>query len=148
MHLTKWEPLGGLTNLRREMDRLFDSFFDRESRLPGVSGDWTPRFDLVELKDSIVIKADLPGMDEKDVSVSLSGDNLVIKGERKAEKEEKDKQYHRIERSYGAFHRIIPLPVTVEAGNIKAEYNKGVLEVHLPKKPEAKSREIPITISK
>lgn len=148
MHLTKWEPFGGLTSLRREMDRLFDSFFDRESRLPGASGDWTPRFDLVELKDSIVIKADLPGMDEKDVSVSLSGDNLVIKGERKAEKEEKDKQYHRIERSYGAFQRIIPLPVTVEAGNIKAEYNKGVLQVHLPKKPEAKPKEIPITVSK
>ncbi len=148
MHLTKWEPFGGPTSLRREMDRLFDSFFDRESRLPGASGDWTPRFDLVESKDSIVIEADLPGMSEKDVSVSLSGDNLIIKGERRAEKDEKDKQYHCIERSFGAFQRIIPLPATVEAGNIKAEYNKGVLHVHLPKKPEAKPKEIPITVSK
>jgi HSP20 family protein len=148
MQLTKWEPFGGLTSLRREMDRLFDSFFDRGSQLPVVSGDWTPRFDPVESKDTITIKADLPGMNEKDISVSLSGDNLVIKGERKTEKEEKEKQYHRIERSFGAFQRVIPLPVTVEAGKIKADYSKGVLEVQLPKKPEAKPKEIPITVGK
>jgi HSP20 family protein len=148
MQLTKWEPLGGLTSLRREMDRLFDSFFDRESKLPVGNRDWTPRFDLEESKDSIVVKADIPGMDEKDISVSLSGDNLIIKGERKFEKEEKDRQYHRVERSFGAFQRIISLPVTVDASKINAEYKKGVLEVHLPKKPEAKSKEIPITVGK
>jgi HSP20 family protein len=146
MQLTKWEPFGGLTSLRREMDRLFDSFFDRESRLPVGTGDWTPRFDLLESKDAILIKVDLPGMNEKDISVSLSGDNIVIKGERKTEREEKDKQYHRVERSFGAFQRIVPLPATVEAGKIKAEYKKGVLEVQLPKKPEAKPKEIPITV--
>jgi HSP20 family protein len=148
MQLRKREPFGGLTSLRREMDRLFDSFFDRESRLPVGNGDWTPRFDLVESRDYVTIKVDLPGMNEKDISVSLSGDNLVIKGERKTEKEEKEKQYHRIERSFGAFQRIIPLPATVEADKIKAEYNKGVLEVQLPKKPESKPKEIPITVGK
>jgi HSP20 family protein len=148
MRLTKWEPFGGLTSLRREVDRLFDSFFNRESRIIADNDDWSPRFDLIESKDSLVIKADLPGMNEKDISVSLSGDNLIIKGERKNEREEKDKHYHRIERSFGSFQRIIPLPVSIESGKIDAKYNKGVLEISLPKKPEAKPKEIPIEVGK
>lgn len=148
MQLTKWEPFGGLTSLRREMDRLFDSFFDKESRMPVGHGDWTPRFDIAESKDSMVVRVDLPGMDEKDISVSLSGDNLIIKGERTFEKDEKDKQYHRVERSFGAFQRILPLPVTVEAGKVKAQYEKGVLELVLPKKAEAKPKDIPISVGK
>jgi HSP20 family protein len=93
-----------------------------------------------------VVKAEFPGMEEKDISVTLSGDNLMIKGERKSEKEEKDKQFHRIERSYGVFQRTIRLPVGVDADKIKADYVKGVLEVHLPKKAEVKPKEIPIKV--
>ncbi|MFH1375009.1 MAG: Hsp20/alpha crystallin family protein [bacterium] len=148
MQISRWEPFGGLTSLRREMDRLFESFFDRDSRTAVTNGDWTPRFDLAEFKDSIVIRADLPGMDEKDISVSLSGDNLIVRGERKSEKDEKDKHYHRVECSYGMFQRIIPMPVTVEVGKVKAQYEKGVLELVLPKKAEAKPKEIPITAKK
>jgi len=148
MQIMKWEPFGGLATLRREMDRLFDSFTDREPGQAAANGHWTPRFDLVESKDSIVIKADLPGMEEKDISVSISGDSLLIKGERKIEKEEKEKQYHRIERSFGSFQRMVSLPATVDAGKIEAKYNKGVLEVRLPKKPEAKPKEIPVTVGK
>jgi HSP20 family protein len=145
MDLMKWEPFGELSSLRRQMDRLWDSFFGRE---PAIfeRGRWVPAIDISETKDEIVVKAEIPGMDEKDISVTLSGDNLMIKGERKSEKEEKDKQFHRIERSYGVFQRTIRLPVGVDADKIKANYVKGVLEVHLPKKAEIKPKEIPIKV--
>jgi HSP20 family protein len=87
----------------------------------------------------------LPGIDEKDLSVSLSGTNLLIKGEKK---EEKGKQFHRIERSFGSFQRTVALPVAVDSSRIKAEYNKGVLEIHLPKKPGVKPQQNPVSASK
>jgi HSP20 family protein len=145
MDLMKWEPRGELSSLRRQMDRLWDSFFGPEPTL-FERGRWAPPVDVAEDKDEIVIKAEVPGMEEKDISVSLSGDNLMIKGERKSEKEEKDKQFHRIERSYGAFQRVIGLPVGVDADKIKANYVKGILEIHLPKKAEVKPKEIPIKV--
>ncbi len=109
---------------------------------------FTPYLDVAENKDEVLVKVDVPGIDEKDFSVSLSGDNLIIKGERKEDKEEKEKHYHRIERCYGNFQRIIALPVSVNADKINAEYENGVLEIHLPKKAEAKHKEIPIKLSK
>jgi HSP20 family protein len=149
MKITKWEPFGGLDSFRREMDCLFDSFFGpTKTTLPTLAGQWTPRVDVVELDAEISVKVDVPGMEEKDLFVSVSGDDLVVKGERKLESEEKKKQYHRVERSYGMFHRVIPLPSTIEAGKIKAEYNKGVLEIHLPKKAGAKAKQIPIGVKK
>lgn len=129
------------------MDRLFDSFFGpTKTTLPTVAGQWTPRVEVVESDTGILVKVDVPGMEEKDLSVS--GDDLIVKGERKLESEEKKKHYHRVERSYGMFHRVIPLPSTVEAGKIKADYNKGVLEIHLPKKAGAKAKQIPINVKK
>jgi len=149
MKLVKWEPFGGLESFRREMDRLFDSFFGQtRATLPTLVGQWTPRVDVVESDTEILVKVDIPGMEEKDLSVSVSGDDLIVKGERKLESEEKKKQYHRIERSYGTFHRVIPLPSTVDAAKINAEYNKGVLETHLPKKAGAKAKQIPISVKK
>ena len=145
MDLIKWEPFGELSTLRRQMDRLLESFFGREPMLFERER-WVPSVDVAETKDEIVVKAEVPGMEEKDISVSLSGDNLMIKGERKSEKEEKDKQFHRIERSHGAFQRIIGLPVAVDSDKIKANYVKGVLEIHLPKKAEVKPKEIPIKV--
>jgi HSP20 family protein len=94
------------------------------------------------------VKVDVPGMEEKDLSVFVSGNDLIVKGERKLESEEKKKQYHRVERSSGMFHRMIPLPSTVDAGKIKAEDNKGVLEIHLPKKAGAKAKQIPLKVKK
>jgi HSP20 family protein len=123
------------------MDRLMDTFWERAT-FPGER--WMPELDVTETSEEIVVKADVPGIEEKDLSVSLSGDNLIMKGERKAEKEEKGGHFHKVERSYGTFQRIVALPVTVDAENIKAEYKKGVLELHLPKKAEAKAKEIPI----
>ena len=142
MDLTKWEPTG-LTSLRRQMDRLFESFFTPEPT-PFAYGDWLPAIDVAETPEEIVVKAELPGMQEKDISVNLSGNNLMIKGERKAEKDEKDKHFHRVERSYGRFERVLPLPMSVDANKISADYTKGVLEVHLPKKPGAQPKQITV----
>jgi len=141
MDLIKWEPLRDLTEFRRRMDNLFDSFFTRERE-----GRWCPEIDVTETPEEVVVKADIPGTEKKDLGVTASGDNLVIKGERKEEKEEKTKHMHRIERRCGSFERIIPMPKTVEPSKISAEYNNGVLIVHLPKKPEAKPKEIPVKI--
>jgi HSP20 family protein len=147
MALVKWDPMAEMVSLRRQMDRLMESvwgeepFWAREKK-------WVPAFDLIEGKDEIIVQVDIPGMDEKDLSVSLSGDNLIIKGERKEEKEEKDKHYHRKERRHGSFQRIVTLPVTVDAKKISAEYHNGVLKVHLPKKEEVKPKEIPISTVK
>ena len=146
MQITKREPTG-LASLRGQMDRLFDSFLGREPALFSANGDWFPSVDQVETPDEIIVKAELPGIDEKDISVSLSGDNLVIQGERKGEKEEKDKHFHRLERSYGRFERVLPLPAVVDPAKISADYKKGVLEVRLPKKPEARPHEIKVNMN-
>jgi len=147
MALIRWEPFHELETMRHQMDRLMESFWGRQP-LGITEGAWSPACDIIENKDEILVKVEVPGMNEKDLIVNLSGDNLIIKGERKSEKDEKnkDKSIHRIERWYGSFQRVLPLPVSVDASKIKADYKKGVLEVHLPKKPEAKPKEIPITL--
>lgn len=145
MDLIKWEPFAELLSLRQQMDRLFESFTAREP-ISVSERQWAPSIDLSETNEEILVKAELPGIDKKDVSVTLSGDNLVLKGERQSDKEEKDKHFHRVERCYGAFHRVIPLHVSVDHDNIKCEFSKGVLEVHLPKKHEAKPKEISINV--
>lgn len=145
MDLIKWDPFRELSTMRDQMDRLMGSFF-RGNRLSGDA--WAPDLDVSETDEEILIKADLPGVDEKDLSVSLSGTNLLIKGEKREEKEEKGKHFHRIERSFGSFQRTVALPVAVDSSRIKAEYTKGVLEIHLPKKPEVKPQQIPVSSSK
>jgi len=147
MELTKWEPLFELNSLNRQMDRFWKSFFGRELR-EFYEERFTPYLDVAENNNEVLVKVDIPGIDEKDLSVKLSGDNLTIKGERKEEKEEKEKHFHRIERSYGNFQRVIALPVSIAETKISAEYKNGVLEIHLPKKAEAKPKEIPVKINK
>ena len=146
MALVKWEPFSGeLATFRRQMDRLFESFFGREP-LGWPEERIAPPVDVAETTEEILVKVEVPGIDEKDLSLTLSGDNLLIKGERKAEKEEKDKHFHRKERWQGLFQRVIALPVSVDQEKISAEYKKGVMEIHLPKKPEVKPKEIPIKV--
>lgn len=126
-------------SLRREMDSLFDNFFRGfdmepfESRLGGFS----PRIDVTEDGNEIRISAELPGMDEKDIDLSIQNNMLTIKGEKKEEKEDKGKDYYRMERSYGSFVRTIPLPVEVDTDKVEAKFKKGILSIALPKTAKA-----------
>jgi HSP20 family protein len=139
--LTPWT---GMTGMRKEMDRLFERFLEPMwSEMPAL-GEWEPKLDVTETKDSVIVKAELPGVEQKDIAVSLQDGVLTIKGEKESEKEEKDKQYHRVERSHGAFYRAIRLPAAVEAGKVTAAFKDGVVTITLPKAPEAKGTTIPV----
>lgn len=126
--------------LRREMDELFDSFYrglDLEPFFDGHRGAFTPTVDISENDKEIKVTAELPGMDEKDIEISLNKDTLSIKGEKKEEKEEQGRDYYRMERSYGSFHRTIPLPREVDSDKVDAQFKKGVLTITLPKTKKA-----------
>ncbi|MEW6117366.1 MAG: Hsp20/alpha crystallin family protein [Nitrospirota bacterium] len=127
------------TMLQREMNDLFDNFFRSFDIAPFGSrmGEFTPRVDVSETDKEIKVSAELPGMDEKDIEVTLNKDSLTIKGEKKEEKEDKGKDYYRMERSYGSFSRTIPLPLEVETDRAEATFKKGVLTVTLPKTAKA-----------
>jgi HSP20 family protein len=139
--LTPWT---GLSTMRKEMDRLFDRFWEGDfPQLPSM-GEWAPALDVSETKDAIVVKAEVPGMDPKEIQLSLQNDVLTLKGEKKQEKEEKDEHYYRAERSYGAFVRTVRLPGTVDGSKVTAAFKNGLLTVTLPKAPMAKGTTIPI----
>jgi HSP20 family protein len=128
------------------MDRLLERFF---GEVPGSElrrGTWEPRLDLSETKDMLTIKADLPGLESKDLDVSVSGDILTIKGEKKEDKDEKDEHRHIVERSYGAFVRAVRLPTSVAQDQVKASFKNGVLTINLPKTEEAKQKAIPVSV--
>lgn len=144
MELVPWKPFGQLSTLRGEMDNLWNQFFNRAPFPEYATQEWLPTVDVAETKEKLVVKADLPGVDKKDVKVSVSGDLLTIKGEKKKEEEEKDEQHYCVERYYGSFQRVIPLPANVKSDKVKANFDKGVLKVTLPKVEEAKQKEIDI----
>lgn len=136
-------PLGWpFRSLQREVNRVFRDFFD-EASLPetgfasAFTGGIAPKMDIAETEKAFEVTAELPGIDEKDVDISVSDGVLTIKGEKKAEKEEKDKNYHRIERSYGSFQRSLALPPTVNEDAIEASFKNGVLKIVLPKTAKA-----------
>jgi len=128
------------------MNRLFDSFFGRPATVATGERMWAPLLDVSETKDDLVVSFDLPGVSEKDVSVSITGDMLSVKGERRVQRELTDESYHRMERVHGKFERSIQLPMTVQADKVKASYRDGVLEIKLPKAEEVKPKEIKINI--
>ncbi len=142
--LTTWKPFKELGIMRNEMDRLWDSFFEGKPRVR--IGEWFPSLDVAETKNDIVVKVELPGMDQKDIDISLSDGHLIIKGEKRQEKEEKEENYHFIERSYGTFTRSVQLPKEVKHDKISASYKNGVLKVVLPKSEEAKKKEVKIQV--
>jgi len=143
--LTRWDPFAEMADLRREMDHIFGEFFGRTpSSMAATEAMWSPLVDIHETKDSFLLMAELPGVKQEDVEVSVEGDTLTLKGERKREAEVKEDQYHRIERSYGRFERSILLPPVVDPNRVKATYRDGVLEVQLPKKEEAKPKAVKI----
>ena len=147
MALVRWEPVRELNSLQSEMNRLFNSFFDT----PTSAGNGGPRrfipsMDLAETDTHYVLKADLPGVAEDDVSIELDDNVLTVSGERKAEHEEKKEGYHRVERSFGQFRRSLTLPDGVDADAIAATFDKGVLEIRIPKPEERKPRRVAIKV--
>jgi len=144
--LTPWKPFE-FDRLRKEMDRVWDSFFEgRPGRRNREEGEWLPSLDVAETKGDLVVRAELPGMDPKDIDISLNEGVLTIRGEKKQEKEEKEEGYHLIERSYGSFTRSIRLPKEVQSEKIEASFKNGILKVVLPKSEEAKKKEIKIKV--
>jgi len=146
MELVPWRPFGELTPFRQEMENLWKRFFG-ESLFPGpVSGEWLPSADISETKDKLLIKAELPGLEAKDINVSMSDDVLTIKGMKEKEEEEKDEHYYHCERYCGSFQRSFRLPVNVQSNKVEATFDKGVLKITLPKTEEAKKKEIEIKV--
>ncbi len=144
--LSTWSPFGDLVNMQRELGRVFDNLFS-DAKGDVFVADWAPRVDVMEQKDSYIIKAEMPGVNKDDVRITLHENVLSIRGEKKQEKEEKDVNYHRIERSYGTFERQFALPTGVKSDKIDASYKDGILTVPLPKVEEAKPKEIEVKVS-
>jgi HSP20 family protein len=143
----RWEPFRNLVDIQGEVNRLFDAFAGRPmaGTTPGART-WMPAVDMVETKDDLMLRVELPGVREKDASVSITGDLLTIRGERRWDEEAKDHKVLHVERAYGQFERLIQLPMAVQADKVKASYRDGVLEITLPKAEELKPREIKINI--
>jgi HSP20 family protein len=149
MALVRWDSSRELSSLQAEMNRLFGSFFDTPSTGSAGNGGlrhWHPAMDLVETDDHFVLRADLPGVDEKDVKVELEDSVLTLSGERRHEQEVKKGGYYRIERASGAFSRQLTLPEGVDADAVQATFDKGVLEVRIPKPEQRKPRRVEITV--
>ena len=144
--LMKWEPFEGLSTLRREMDRVFENFFDG-----GPQHLWArsmePAVEVSDTQDTVVVKAQVPGMDKDNIQVSITDDTLTLKGERKEEEKKDDQNYHRQEFRYGTFTRTIALPSAVQADQATAQLKDGVLEIRLPKSAQAKVKQIPVGIA-
>lgn len=149
MALVRWDPTREVATLQGEMNRLFSSFFDT----PGSGGNggsqmrrWVPAMDLVETGDAFVLKADLPGMSEDDVNIEIEKSVLTISGERKTEHEDREAGYYRVERAAGYFARSLTLPDGVDAEQVKAAFEDGVLTVRIPKPEETKPTRVRIGV--
>ena len=147
MTLTKFDPFHDLSDFPAGL-RLFQDSVARLLNEPRSQRPWTPAVDILETENELILKADLPDVDMKDISVEIENGTLTLKGERKFESEEKAQGYHRIERSYGSFARYFTVPDTVDAEKVKADYRKGVLSVTLPKKEIAKPKSIRVEVQK
>ncbi|MBN2231892.1 MAG: Hsp20/alpha crystallin family protein [Deltaproteobacteria bacterium] len=147
MALVKWTPFRDLMTIQDQINRLFDDSLSSRVEEKGLRAiAWQPLVDVYEDGQQIVIKAELPEVEEKDIQVDLENNTLTLKGERKLEKEEKRDNYHRVERFYGSFQRSFDLPGTVDQAGIKATYDKGVLKVTMPKREEVKPKKVAIEV--
>ena len=150
MAIVRWEPFRDLVSIQDRMNRIFDEAF-RGGRSNeeewALGGSWAPPVDIYEHDGNLVLKAELPGIDPKDVDVRVENNVLTLRGERKLDQEVKRENCHRVERAYGTFSRSFTLPSIVDTTNIKAEFKEGVLRVTMPKREEAKPKQIQIQIN-
>ena len=146
MAITRWDPFREVVALQNRMNSLFRDLNDGES--PVSTAAFTPAADVYEDEKKITLKLEVPGSEEKDLDVRVENNTLTVKGERKFEKEEKEENFHRIERRYGSFYRAFTLPSTVDTEHVDASYHNGVLRLELKKKPEAQPKQIKVNVNK
>ncbi|MBE3126632.1 MAG: Hsp20/alpha crystallin family protein [Acidobacteria bacterium] len=145
MAIIKWDPTRDIVALRDRMNRLFEDMSGPKSEEKNImAGAWAPSVDIYENENEVVLAAEIPGVDEKDVEIKVEDNTLTLRGERRFEKETKEENYHRIERSYGSFFRSFALPSYIDQDHIEAEHENGVLKIRMPKRAEIKSRKVKI----
>ena len=144
--IPRLNPFRELTDLQTEIDEAFDAYFGIRPRTSVPERSWTPPIDVYETRDDLVVAVELPGVREKDIHLSMTGDVLSVRGQRGIAAEAREENYHRIERWSGTFERHVQMPIPVQADKIRASYRDGVLEVRLPKLTEARPREIRIEV--
>jgi HSP20 family protein len=147
MSMTHWEPFRGLNALHEQVNRLFEDSFSRTRSGQAELASWAPAVDIFETENEVVVKADLPDVQEKAIDVRVENNTLTIRGERKFNNEVHEDNYLRVERAYGTFTRSFSLPNTVNTEGINAEYRNGVLSVRMPKREETKPKQIKISVS-
>lgn len=149
MNLVKWDPFVELEDVSRQLNRIFGRFPARSepARELLATADWAPSVDITETDSAYMIKGEIPGVNREDVKVNIENGLLTISGERKQEKEEKNKKFHRIERSYGSFMRSFRLPDNIDDEAVKAEFKDGMLNVTLPKSTQPRNKAISVTVS-
>jgi HSP20 family protein len=145
MAITRWDPFHEVVSLQNRVNSLFRNLNEGES--PMASASFVPPVDIYEDADKLILKLEIPGMNEKDLDVRVEDNTLTVRGERKFEAVEKEQNFHRIERSYGSFFRAFTLPMTIETDKVQANYNAGVLKLELKKKPEAQPKQIKINVA-
>ncbi len=145
MAIIRWDPFRDIITLREKMNRLFeDAVVSRGEEKDMISSTWTPSVDIYETGNELVLTAEVPGVEEENIEIKIEDNTLSLKGERKFEKETKEENYHRIERSYGSFYRSFTIPRNVDQEKIKAEHDSGVLRITMPKKPESKPKTVKV----
>jgi len=148
MTLSRWDPFRDMTSLQERMNKLFEDSLmrSRTSDQEFPMGSWSPPVDIFETDDKVVLKADLPGIDQKDIDLRIEDGVLILRGERKFDKEKSQEDFHRIERAYGSFHRTFRLPGSVDQSQVLASHKDGVLEVVLIKKADTRPRQIKVEV--
>jgi HSP20 family protein len=144
--LQRFDPFRELSDMQAEINRAFDAYFGVRPRPVVPERSWAPPTDVYETRDDLVVAVELPGVREKDIHLSMTGDVLILHGQRGIAVEAREENYHRIERWYGTFERHVQLPIPVQGDKIRASYKDGILEIRLPKQEEIKPREIKIEI--
>ncbi|MDR7418913.1 MAG: Hsp20/alpha crystallin family protein [Armatimonadota bacterium] len=146
MSIIRWDPFDEIMSMRESMDRLFEDFFSRRPRQAGPLV-WQPAVEISETDNEVTVRAELPGIDPKNVEVAVTGDTLTIKGEAKAEQEDKGRNYYRRELRYGMFQRAISLPTEVKGDETKATFRHGILEVRIPKSERVRPKTIKVDVN-
>jgi len=144
--ITRWDPFRELNSITDRMNQLFQNTYGTQSREEGLTANFVPPVDIYEDEHNLTVKMEVPGIDQNDIDIRVENNTLTVRGERKFEKDEKEENFHRVERRYGSFYRAFTLPNIVDTDKVSADYDNGVLKIRLAKKAEAKPKQIKVNI--